>query len=198
MGSLGVGTITNSGHQSGVSTQWACHATHFLGSSRGGLGISDYSGPSSPSGSPAPDRNLLRSGSRTGGFPRSSPTAWDQSIVSSELPDKELSSHSMGWVRSTVSVVPLESSDGKGSRSSSVGYILSTDLGIIPRMWSMLVSLKVTHHLGHARLDEAAHLWSLPSGRMACLMLLLHHPLLLECLWLLGHQQLGDHLQLHC
>ena len=72
IGSLGVGTITSSSYQDRVSTQWVCHVTHSLGSSRGGSGISNCSGPSSsPSGGPASDRNFCRCGSKTGGSPRS-------------------------------------------------------------------------------------------------------------------------------
>ena len=53
-----------------------------------------------------------RSGSRMGGFPRSSSVVQDNSTMLLELPDTELSSPSKGWVRFTVSVVPLESLDG--------------------------------------------------------------------------------------
>ena len=104
----------------------------------------------------------------------------------------------MGCIWSTVSAVPLESLDGKGSLSSSAGYILSINLGVVSEVWSILVSLMVTHHLGCIRLDEAAHPWILPSGRITHLLLFLCCPLLLECPWLLKHQQLNDWLWLHC
>ena len=62
------------------------HLTYSWGSSKGGLGNTDQLG-SSPllSGDSVPDRSSHMYGSWTGGSPRS-PTDWDQSTVSSELP----------------------------------------------------------------------------------------------------------------
>ena len=97
----------------------------------------------------------------------------------------------MAWVRSTVSVVPLESLGGKGDLSSSI------NLGVISRVWSISVSLKVTHCLGHIGLDEAAHPWLLSSSRITHLLLLLCYLLLLECHQHLECWQLKDHLQLY-
>ena len=67
------GTPTSSGHQVGVSTQWAYHLTHTWGSSKDGLGIKDWSDLSlPPPGDPVPDRNSWTHGSSSGGCPKSS------------------------------------------------------------------------------------------------------------------------------
>ena len=98
----------------------------------------------------------------------------------------------LAWVRSTVSVVPLESLDSEGSLSSSVGYILFIDLGVISGVWSMLVSLKVTLSPGLCWARQSSPSWSSLSGGMTHLLLFLCHPLLLEHLWLLECWQLKD------
>ena len=72
IGSVGVGTFTSSGHQAGVSTQWAHHLTHSWELSKGSLGIADRSGSSPlPLDTSVPDRNSHTGGSKTGESPRS-------------------------------------------------------------------------------------------------------------------------------
>ena len=79
IGSLGVGTFS-SGHQAGVSTQWACHLIHSWGLSKGSLGIADQLdlSPLLPDAS-VPNRNSHTCGSKTGGSPRSLLADWDPS-----------------------------------------------------------------------------------------------------------------------
>ena len=198
IGSLGVGTFTSSGHQAGISTWQACHLTHSWGSSKGGSGITDWSGSSLlPSSDSVPDRNSFRCGSKAGTSPRSPPADWDQCTVTSELLHNEKqSSPSMGCVRSTVSVVSFESLDREGEWCPSTGQDQSANLRVISWLESELGSSKVTFHLGCTGLGKEAHLLPASSSEAAHLPWLLCHLLLLECPLLLGCHLLPKHWQL--
>ena len=115
--SLEVGTFTSSSHQADISTQKACHLTHSWGSSKGQLRHcrTIWAHPLYCQVTLSQTRNSHRCGSKAGGSPKSPPADWDQSTVSSELPDNEKQSFpAMGFVRSTVSVVSFESLDRDG------------------------------------------------------------------------------------
>ena len=204
------GTAVNSCHQVRVFSWQACHLTHAWGAWKDGSGITDQLGwsPLLPVDS-VPDRNSHMCESRTGRSPRSPPAGWDQSTVSSKLLDSEKqSSPSMGCVRSTVSVVPPKSLDREGESSPSTCQDQSADLRVVSGLKSKLVSLKVTHHLGHIGLGESICLlaasvgwpptrgvcsWGLTSGH---LLWFLEWPWLLECLLLPDCHWLPNHLLL--
>ena len=194
-GPFGVGTFTSFDHQAGVSTWWVCHLTHSWGSSKGGSSIAEWSGSSPlPPGDFAPDRNSCRCGSKAGRFPKSPPADWDQSTVSSELPDNEKqSSPSMAFVRSTVTVVSFKSLDGEGEWCPSTRQDLSANLRVISSLESKLGSLKLTLHLGCTGLGKAAHLLPASSSEAAHIPWLLHHLLLLECPLFLGCHLVPKH-----
>ena len=160
-----VGTFTSSGHQGGISTWPACHLTHSWGSSKGGSGIAEQLGSSHLlPGDSVPDRSSCRYGSKVGGSPKSPPADWDQSTVSSELPDsKKESSPSISSIRSTISVVSSKSLDGEGESSFSTHQDQSADLKVVSRLESKLVFLKVTCCLGLTGLEESVcflgHTW---------------------------------------
>ena len=122
-------------------------------------------------GTSVSDKKSHMWGSKTGGSPRSPLAGWDQSTVSSELPDSEKeSSPSTGCIRSTISVVSSELLDGEGESTYSTCHDQSTDLRLVSGLESQLIFLKVTHCsdctglgesvflLGCTGLDESVHL----------------------------------------
>ena len=82
--SIWLGTLYNSGHHPSVSTQWACHRTHWLLLPRDGSGILGQSGSSSFSllawDSSSPLTNSSTWGSNISGHPKSSAFGCDQPI----------------------------------------------------------------------------------------------------------------------
>ena len=146
IGSLGVGTLTNSSHQAGAPLGRHTTSPTLGGHQRVAWALqNDWAHALLSPGGSAPDRNSHRCGSKAGRPPKSPPTDWDQSTVSSELLDNEnQSSPSTGFVRSTVSVVLFASLDGEGQWCPSTGHDLSANLRGISRLESKFGSLKVT------------------------------------------------------